>query len=254
MVTNAFLTVDKKPISLEQALGYLQSSGKLQPFLQEILHRYILEQELGTRDDIKIDPAAVEQVVIDFRLKHQLADPEKFQEWLTSNGINHATFHAQITESFKLDKLKALVTEPKLQEHFFERKIFLDQVVLSRIVVSDKELAEELKSQVLEEDAAFEQLAQEYSITEERIVNGMIGPVSRGQMPDPLRALVDLASPSELIGPIEIEGYYQLLRVEQFLPASLEGRLKEGLQDQLFEQWLQEKVQAAAIELQQVSE
>jgi len=68
--------------------------------------------------------------------------------------------------------------------------------VLSRIAVTEKELAE-LRSQILE-GARFEQLAQEYSLTDERIVNGMMGPISRGQMPDFLRALVDLSSPGEL--------------------------------------------------------
>jgi len=50
--------------------------------------------------------------------------------------------------------------------------------VLSRIAVTEKELAEELRSQILE-GARFEQLAQEYSLTDERIVNGMMGPMPR---------------------------------------------------------------------------
>lgn len=73
-----------------------------------------------------------------------------------------------------------------------EQKLFLDRVV-SRLIVTEKELAEELKSQILE-GARFEQLAQEYSITDNRMLNGIMGTVSRGQLPDPVRALVDLAS------------------------------------------------------------
>jgi len=52
-----------------------------------------------------------------------------------------------------------------------------------------------------------------------------------------------------LIGPIEIEGWYCLFRVEQFLPASLEGQVKQELQNQLFE-WLEEKMQKLTIKLQ----
>jgi len=59
-----------------------------------------------------------------------------------------------------------------------------------------------------------------------------------------LRALVDLSSPGELIGPIEIEGWYCLFQVEQFLPASLEGQVKQELQNQLFEKWLEENAKA----------
>lgn len=247
--SNPFLTVDEQPIYLNQALKYLQISGKLQPFILEILRQNILEKELQTREELDISPAVIEQAVIDFRLEQQLTDSQKFQEWLGSNGLNYDTFHNQVASSFKLEKLKEQITEPKLQEYFIERKIFLDRVVLSRIIVNDKELAEELKSQILE-GARFEQLAQEYSITDDRMLNGMMGAVSRGQMSDALRALIDLAAPNEVIGPIEIEQCYCLFRVEQFIPAALEGKLKQELQNQLFEQWLGEKLQKLTIKLQ----
>ena len=249
MESTPFLIVDERSISLSQALRYLQVCGKLQPFILEILRQNILEQEIQTRDNLGISPEVIEQAVIDFRLEQQLTDPKKFQEWLGNNGLDYSSFHKQVASSFKLEKLKSDIGEPKLQEYFIERKLFLDRVVLSRIIVNDKEIAEELKSQIME-GARFEQLAQEYSITDDRILNGMMGAVSRGQMPDNLRALIDLSSPGEVVGPIEIEQAYCLFRVEQFLPASLEGQLKQDLQNQLFEQWLGEKMQKLTIKLQ----
>jgi len=245
-----FLIVENNPISLAQALQYLQYSGKLQPFIIEIVRQYVIEQELQTQEDLNISPAVTEQAVIDFRLQNQLTEPQRFQEWLASNGIDYATFHNQVTSSFKLTKLRAQITEPKIQEYFIERKVFLDRVVLSRIIVDNQELAEEISSQ-LEDGAAFEDLAREYSIAEDRIVNGMMGPVSRGAMPDVLRAAVDSVSQRKVVGPLELEGRWILFRVEQFLPASLEdSQLKQALENELFEQWLAEKIQKMAVKLQ----
>ena len=250
MASEQFLSVDDQPISLAQALKYLQSSGKLQPLIVEILRQYIIEQELQTRDDLDISPALTEQAVIDFRLQRQLSDPKQFQEWLASNGTDYSTFHNQVTFGFKLEKLKAQVTEPKLQEYFIERKLFLDRVVLSRIIVDNKELAEEISSQI-EEGAAFEDLAREYSIADDRIVNGMMGPVSRGTMPDVLRAVVDSVSQRDIVGPLELEGRWGLFRVEQLLPASLEdSQLKQALQNELFDRWLTAKIQTMVVKLQ----
>lgn len=84
-------------------------------------------------------------------------------DWLTSEGIDSASFGGQIAFNLKLEKLKATVTEPNLQEYFIERKLILDRVVLSRLVVEERSLALELKSQIVEDDPRFEQLAQEYS-------------------------------------------------------------------------------------------
>jgi parvulin-like peptidyl-prolyl isomerase len=245
-----FLTVDDQPLSIDKAVKYLQASGKLAQFIGDILRQHVIEQEIQTRDDIEISPALTEQTIIDFRLKNQLTDPQTFQEWLKNNGTDYATFHSSVTFSFKLEKLKNLVTETKLPEYFIERKIFLDRVILSRIVVNNRELSEELQTQI-EEGGSFEQLAKEYSLSDDRMVNGMMGPISRGTMPDKLRSGVDIANPGQLLGPIELEGSYGLFRVEQFLPASLEDtQLKQALQNELFEKWLAEKIQKLTVKLQ----
>jgi parvulin-like peptidyl-prolyl isomerase len=188
--------------------------------------------------------------VIDFRLQRQLTDPKVFAEWLQSNGQDYTTFHTSVAFGFKLERLKAQVTEPKLQEYFIERKLFLDRVVLSRILVNERELAEELATQI-EEGGSFEQLAREYSIADDRVLNGMMGPVSRGALPDALRAAVDSANSGQMIGPLELEGRWLLFRVEQFLPASLEdAQLKLTLQNELFEQWIAQQIQKMAVKLQ----
>lgn len=250
MESSPFLIVNDRPIFINKAVKYLQTSGKLAQFIGEILRQYIIEQEIDSRDDIQVSPAFTEQTIIDFRLKNQLNDPKTFQEWLHNNATDYATFYESIALSFKLEKLKVLITEPKISEYFIERKIFLDRVIISRIIVDDLEIGEELQTQIAE-GGSFEQLAKEYSLAEDRMVNGMMGPVSRGTIPDQLRALIDTANPGEVVGPIEIEGRYGLFRVEQFLPASLEDiQLQQSLQNELFEKWLVEKIQKLTVKLQ----
>lgn len=250
MEPQQFLVVDNYPISLAQALKYLQASGRMQLLIGDILRQHVIEQEIQARTDLDINPALTEQAIIDFRLQNQLTDSKQFQEWLASQGTDRSTFHTQINFGFKLEKLKAAVTQPKLQEYFIERKLFLDRVVISRIIVAEQELAEELASQI-EEGASFEQLAKEYSVTDDRLVNGMMGPISRGSLPDLLRASLDAADPGEVVGPLAIDGRWGLFRVEQFLPASLEqNQLKQVLENELFEQWLAEKIQKLTVKLQ----
>lgn len=243
------LTINEQAITKEEAVKYLQTAGKLSQFIGEILRQYIIEQEIKTRDDLEINPAITEQAIIDFRLKNELTQPQIFQEWLQANGTDYATFHRSINLGFKLEKLKNIVTEPRISEYFIERKIYLDRVIISRIIVDNQELCEELKSQI-EEGASFEQLAKEYSQAEDRSMNGMMGAISRGSIPDKVRAAIDIAQEGQIVGPIELERRYGLFRVEQFLPASLEDtQLKLALQNELFEQWLAEKIQKLTVKL-----
>lgn len=249
MAAEPFLIVDDQPISTRQVLNYLQSTRKLDAFIGEIVRQFVLERELQSTE-LNVSPATIEQAVIDFRLNNQLTDAAQFQTWLANNGLTYDAFHSQVAASFKLRKLREQVTAAKLQEYFIERKVFLDRVVLSRIIVADKELAEELKTQ-LQEGANFEQLAREYSLTDDRLMNGMVGPVSRGTMPDLLRAEIDLAKAGDIVGPIGMEERWGLFRIEAILPASLdEPETQQALEEEVFEQWLAEKMQSIPIKLQ----
>jgi parvulin-like peptidyl-prolyl isomerase len=250
MGATSFLFVDQQPIYLGQALQYLQAAGKLDGFVGEILRQYVLEQALKTRTDLEISPTAIEQMVTDFRLQHQLNTPEAFAEWLTEQDMDDARFRQQIEFNLRLNQLKRQIVQPKLQEHFIERKLFLDQVVLSRISVGDRNLAEELHHQIAE-GASFEQLARDYSTSDDRIFNGMMGLVSRGSLPDTLRAAIDLAAVGAVIEPLELEDEWVLIRLEAVLPATLDDpQVQQTLQDELLEEWIGEQLQRMAIEIQ----
>ncbi|MEB3210639.1 MAG: peptidylprolyl isomerase, partial [Leptolyngbyaceae bacterium] len=145
-----FLTIDEQPVSLADAVRYLQLGRKFDTFIGEILRQFVIEQEISTRDDLTVSSGTIEQAIIDFRLQKQLTEPQKFQDWLASNGMDYDGFHQQVSMGFQMKKLKDDVASPKLQEYFIERKIYLDRVVLSRIIVDDKDLAEELKTQIAE--------------------------------------------------------------------------------------------------------
>ncbi|GFE69733.1 peptidylprolyl isomerase [Chroococcus sp. FPU101] len=250
MSSEAFLTFGEQPLSLKEALNYLQDAGKLQNFIIDVLRQYLLEQAIETRTDLKVSPALTEQAIIDFRLQNQLTEPQKFQQWLVSQGIDYDTFHKRISYNFKLEALKNTIAAPKLQEYFIERKLGLDRVVLSRIIVDQQDLAEELRSQI-EEGTAFEELAQEYSLSEDRIFKGMMGLVSRAAMPDQLRIAVDKAKEGDIIGPMEFEEKWALFRVEKFQSASLEDKqIQQMLQNELFEQWMTDQLRETPIKLQ----
>ncbi|MFN7657749.1 MAG: peptidylprolyl isomerase, partial [Dolichospermum sp.] len=89
MESATFLTVNNQEIALAEVVKYLQISGRLGNFINDVLRQHIIEQEINTRTDIEISSALIEQTIIDFRLKNQLTDPQKFQEWLINNGTDY---------------------------------------------------------------------------------------------------------------------------------------------------------------------
>jgi parvulin-like peptidyl-prolyl isomerase len=249
MTSLTFLTVDDRSISFTKAITYLQDSGRFPDFLWEILSRYAIEQEFQDLPDDKVSSAELVQQIINFRLRYELTAEEDFQSWLESEKKTYADFHRQMQYDLQLQYLKEMVAAPKIQEYFVGNKIYLDRLVLSQIVVKSKEQAEELKSQISDDGIRFEKIAQEYSISDESILNGLVGEISRGSMPDELRAVIDTSQVGELLGPVEFDGLFYLLRVEKLLPASLDEALQRRLGEDIFEEWLNAKVQNMQVQL-----
>lgn len=245
-----FLTIDQDTISLSEALEYLRHSGSFPKLIGDILRQYLLRKELQLREDIKIDDLKLDQAIMDFRIKSQLLDETSFEKWLITNNLTYDEFQKPFIFALKVDVVKNEVTEPKIEAFFNEKKAFYDRVVISRIIVADKTLAEKLKKKLLVNPKHFQELAKNYSIAHDRVTGGMMGSILRGTLPNILKTAIDRASVGEIIGPLEIEGCYGLFCIEEFLAASLDEELKQELKSQIFEQWLQEKLQSLEIKLE----
>ena len=245
MSSSAFLVIDQQPISLDQALGYLRVSGHLQPFLLEILHQHILVQ--AVKDQVSLSSVELEQRLIEFRLDYQLIDADEFQQWLSDRGTDYETFRQQFIWEISVEALKEQICQPQLQTVFLQRKSSFDQVVLSWIEVDTEAEAQSLHQQ-LAAGTEFEQLAAEYWRSQDDLTT-LNEVLTWEELAEELRAVIQEAQPGAVMGPIAIDDHWYLVRLEDWLPAELNDELKEHLTNEIFEQWLTEKVEAMTVQL-----
>lgn len=252
-----FLVIDEQSLTLEQALNYLQTAGKFQPFLLEILRQYIVDQELKAQPGLQLPPEALEQVLIDFRVKQELADPQIFQVWLDSNGMSYETFRQQYIWYLNCERLKIWLSQPNLQDYFDQQKPFLDQVTLSWIVANTKELADSLRRQI-EAGTTFEELTELELDSNNRdsnhagdVLETAIAEVfSYADLPEALQEAIGQTQPGELIGPLLLDDGWYVFQVNELLPTELDEELEAQLRDEIFSQWLSERVAAMSIKLE----
>jgi parvulin-like peptidyl-prolyl isomerase len=251
MESKPFMLIGEDELSLAQALKYLQMSGKLQSFVTEIARQYVLEKELQGQETTDLDTEKLQKSLSDFRAQNKLNDPQKFQQWLDANGMNYGMLESQIASGFKMLQLKNSLTEGKVENYFTERQPFLDSVILSRIVVQDKELADSIYRKIVEEGANFEDLVKEFSITNDRNLKGLIGPVSLGSLPEEVKSALEGANPGQIMSPFNIDGYWCVFRFEEFQPASFDNpNLKRRLENEIFDRWLAEKMESLKVKIQ----
>ncbi|HEY9616074.1 MAG TPA: peptidylprolyl isomerase [Microcoleaceae cyanobacterium] len=242
-----FLVIGEQPVSLGQTLGYLQLSGTLIPLIREIVNQHMIMQEIQHRSDLEVSLSDLEQAVIDFRLKQQLADADHFQQWLATQGLDHATWQNRVLFRLKVERLIEKITEPQLLPYFEQHRSAFDQVELACIITPEATIAAQISQQVTAH-TTLEQVLQSYSPADShtQILRGL---VRYGKLPQELRSAIVAATPSEVIGPRQIEHRWCVFQVGQSVPASLDKDLKRELQTRLFQQWLAEKVLSLSVQL-----
>lgn len=249
MDSQTLISIDNQNISVRQALQYLNTTGELPQVIQKILRQHVVAQAIEDREDLQLDAQQVEQAIINFRLKNQLVDPQRFEQWLQKQRTTYERFRQQVAETLKIARFKQEVTQPQVEEIFEQNKSLFQQVVISRIVVSEKDFAEQLKQQVEENPDNFVSLVKEHSIARDRNRYGLLGPVPVGQLPQTIQDVVKEREIGEILGPVEYENNYQIFRIEDTIAPSLTGELKQQLQDRAFEQWWQQQLQGKDITL-----
>ncbi|MGI0486043.1 peptidyl-prolyl cis-trans isomerase [Pantanalinema rosaneae CENA516] len=242
-----FLVIGEQPVSLGQTLGYLQLSGTLVPLIREMVNQHVLLQEIQSRSDLEVSLSDLEQTMIDFRLKQELTDADRFQQWLASQGLDHATWQNRVLFRLKVNRLMEKITESPLLPYFEQHRSTFDQVELACIITPDATIANQISQQVAAH-TTLEQVLQAYAPADSQtqILRGL---VRQGRLPQELRSAIATATPGEVIGPKQIEQRWCVFQVGQHVPATLDRELKRELQARLFQQWLAEKVLSLSVQL-----
>lgn len=251
--STALLTIGDTSISLGTVLRYYQLSGRLLPWIRDIVEQHITFTEIQRRDDLNVTLAEVEQAAVEIRVQQKLTDAATFQQWLNSQGMNYDIFQNRIVLNLKLEKLKSQIAAPNLQSLFDQQKALLDQVEVTCVVLAEEAYAHQLRAQIQERND-FDRVLSEYAVADPLKVSVMKSAIRFGQLPENVREALRTAEIGGLVGPIEMEQRWCVFRVEQFLPAVLEGQLQRSLEDRLFQQWLAERAQEVSVKLGESSD
>ena len=244
------LNIDGKTISLGEIFENLKISGNLHLLLGELQKQFCLRNEIEKAgESVHFGQPELEQYIIDFRVENQLTDHDSFIGWLEVNWLSYSDFCRQATFYLQLQKLTESITEPLIWDAFLQQQDNLSEVVLSRIVVTDRSIADDLLYQLLNTQASFAQLACQHSIAEDAVVGGAIGLVSKDALPYTISAALKNITEGQVIGVIEHEETYCLLKVEKIVAPALDDSLKEILRDALFEDWLAEKMKGGKVSI-----
>jgi parvulin-like peptidyl-prolyl isomerase len=218
--------------------------------IPSLLSRYQLLPQLmrGIVIDRAIAPyvctaAERQQAIEQFEQQEHITDPESREAWLKKAGISAAQMAEVAVRSLLIEKFKQDTWGAKVESYFISRKADFDQVIFSLLRTSDGLLAQEIYFRILEGEQTFAAMAQQYSKGSEANTGGVIGPVPLSQLNPTLAKILSVSQPGQLWQPTRIENWFTIVRLEKLLPAQLDEAMRRRLLNEMFENWLQEKIQ-----------
>lgn len=172
--------------------------------------------------------------------------PEDFEgfihQWCQLKGVTLDYFNSVVLRELQVQKFKQLQFASQVESEFLRTKSDLDQVEYSLIQLTNLSLAQELYFQLRDDGADFGSLAQQYSLGNERLADGWVGPVSLSTLPIEVATLFRTEQVGMVYGPIPIADSFWIVRLEQFTAARLTEATRADLINRLYNQWLQAQV------------
>ncbi|MEA2067276.1 MAG: peptidylprolyl isomerase [Thermotogota bacterium] len=144
--------------------------------------------------------------------------------------------------------------DEQLAEYFEENKDDIKKeyevVNASHILVSSEATANEIKDKIVSKELDFSTAASDFSIdTNSAMTGGSLGEIHRGDMVEKFEEAAFSATPNEIVGPVETQYGYHLIRVaskttfdnfEELKLSSVYSDVKNDYLIQKFQEWFEE--------------
>ena len=242
----ALLELERQPLAV-----LLHQNGILRNLARDLLMARLL-------DSVQFNPE--ERALIPAKLWEgmgQDSPPPLAPGWLEALAPELQMPMRQRWDQLRLQKWLEVQYGERVETYLLERRAALEQVVFAMIRVWSQGTAEELYLRLIDDGADFGQLAKQFSIGDERLTQGLLGPMPISQPHPRIQAVLHRLRVGDLHPPFQLDQCFLILRLEHRQPASLNDSTRQQLLQELFQQDLQatldSKLPAAIPQLMQVA-
>ncbi len=232
-----FMKVDGAEIDLKTALQWRAAIGD-DSFIQSTATDAAVVQYCKEKG-ISASPDEIQTVFNELRYAAELEKAEQVTVWMAENGLDQGAV-AQACEITALtNKIRESISDEEVKEVFLEAQASYDVAEIYNITVDDEGLADEIVSQLEDEEDSFYNLAVEHSIDEDSYLKGgYSGEMTRSDVRAEAEAAIFGASNGDVVGPIKEDDDYTVYMVHKIVKPEFDD-VKETIRDRLFEELIE---------------
>jgi parvulin-like peptidyl-prolyl isomerase len=234
-------------ISPEEILFQTKLSCQIPQITQQILTRHIITTE-AAKAGIEVSTEELQQVADRIRLDEGLMDAPTTLSWLEQRMLSVDDFEQIATILVLTKKLSHHLFSDKIEPCFVANQLDYAGAILYEVILEDEDLVLELYCTICEGETTFPEVAHLYiENTELRRVGGYLGKRNRNQLDPAISAAVFAATPPQVLKPILTSRGFHLIFVEELIEPILDEELQREIMANLFDEWIQEKLDEFAV-------
>jgi hypothetical protein len=208
--------------------------------LPQLIRDILVDQAIAP---IILSPEEMEAACESFYEAQQVSDREMRQQWLQQTGYTPSQVADIACHPVRVQRLKEERWGNRVESDFLTQKQAFDQVVYSLLRNQQPGLIQELFFRIQEGEQSFTELAREHSEGPEAQTGGLLGPVPMTQPHPTIADKLKHSQPGIVLPPIQVGDWYVLVRLEQYIAATLDATIRQKLLDQRFEAWLKTEIE-----------
>lgn len=240
-------TVDSAPVTVTDVITHLKIQGLFRNALQQLVVLRVIAQQCEAFG-ISVSIEEVQQYGETKRRLLGFGDTLALHKHCREHDITQAQWKSMLHAEVQRTKLKArVISSLDIERYFALHKHEFLLAVLSRIVCVTQSEADTCMQRLELQGENFAQLASVVSIEKStRLAGGYLGAIRYGSLPSAINEAIFTATPGSVIGPFAMAGYWALFRVNEFLQNELCESMQRRIGEQLFNDWLQQRVAQSA--------
>ncbi len=225
-------------ISSEEILLFLRKNLQFREICRQVLSQRIIDQAAQTRK-LVVTSEEIQEEADRLRRDLKLEKSADTLAWLTDQMVSVDDWENGIYDRLLTQKLQNSLFSQEVEGFFAQNRLDFEQILLYQIVVPYQQLAQEIFYQIEEREISFYEAAHLYDIDERRRYQcGYEGKLYRWTLKPEMAAIIFAAESGQLIQPIQDDEGFHLLIVEEFIPATLNEKTRQEIQQRMFQEWL----------------
>jgi parvulin-like peptidyl-prolyl isomerase len=245
-------TMQGTTLSLQELIHTGRLNGKLLPLIGDAVADKLIASA-ARQQGITPSAAELQQAADNFRRELKLMKAADTHHWLAANQLTVEDLENKVERDLLHRRLaERVITQDQVRRHFAEHRTEYDRARLAHIVTAKEGVAREIQSQILEEGASFADLARKHSLdAASKQHGGSLGIVARKSLSPAVESLIFNAQAGDVVGPVKTDMGYHLIKVEELLLGQLTDAIAVAIRARLFQDWLDEQVRQANVQIKQ---